>query len=92
MTRRTAIIEQVGNYFASKGKTMSLEEYKTQEDAPIRFQLIKRSIGSWSRLLNMVGDISKYNAVAVSNEQPKEKEPEKQPEKIEQVVPKTKGA
>lgn len=75
MTRRTAIIEQVGTYFASKGKTMTLEEYKNAEDVPIRFQLIKRSVGSWSRLLNMVGDISRFTAETPATETPKVETP-----------------
>lgn len=58
MTRRTSIVEQVSAYFAEKGAPMTADEYKNSEDAPVRFQLIKRNIGSWSRLLNMV---SKYD-------------------------------
>lgn len=61
MTRRTSIVEQIGAYFASKGKVLTAEEYKDAEDVPVRFQLVKRNIGSWSRLLNMVGDISQYD-------------------------------
>lgn len=63
MTRRTSIVEQVGAYFASKGKVLTAEEYKEAEDVPIRFQLVKRVIGSWSRLLNMVGDIKQYEGI-----------------------------
>lgn len=61
MTRRTNIVEQVGTYFASKGKVLTAEEYKQADDVPIRFQLIKRGIGSWSRLMNMIGDIKQYD-------------------------------
>lgn len=61
MTRRTNIVEQIGAYFASKGKVLTAEEYKNADDVPIRFQLIKRGVGSWSRLLNMIGDISQYD-------------------------------
>lgn len=61
MTRRTSIIDQIGAYFASKGKVLTADEYKNADDVPIRFQLVKRSIGSWSRLLNMVGDIKQYD-------------------------------
>ena len=63
MTRKTSIVNQVGSYFASKGKVMTADEYKDATDTPIRFQLAKRGIGSWSRLLNMVGDISQYAPV-----------------------------
>jgi hypothetical protein len=61
MTRRTSIVEQVGAYFASKGKVLTAEEYKNADDVPVRFQLVKRNIGSWSRLVNMVGDIKQYD-------------------------------
>jgi hypothetical protein len=61
MTRRTSIVEQIGAYFASKGKALTADEYKAAEDVPIRFQLVKRGVGSWSRLLNMVGDIGQYD-------------------------------
>lgn len=61
MTRRTNIVEQIGSYFALKGKVLTAEEYKNADDVPIRFQLVKRGIGSWSRLLNMIGDIKQYD-------------------------------
>lgn len=63
MTERTAIIKTVGNYFASKGKILTYEEYREAEDAPIRLILIKRALGSWARLLNHIGDISKYDGI-----------------------------
>ena len=69
MTRRTSIVEQIGDYFASKGKTLTAEEYKAAEDAPVRFQLVKRYIGSWSRLLNM---IEKYGAAEIAIPAPAE--------------------
>jgi len=71
MTRRTSIVSAVGNYFASKGRIMGAEEYKNAADAPVRFILIKRTIGSWGRLINMIGDINNYSTkVAVVNEEP----------------------
>ena len=86
MIRRTVIISQIGTYFASKGTVMTMEEYKSAEDAPIRFPVIKRTIGSWARLLNMIGDINNYKV----NEEPKET-PKETP-KAAPVVEKTKGA
>lgn len=88
MTRRTSIVEAVGAYFASKGKILTADEYKNAEDAPIRFQLIKRNIGSWSRLINMVGDISQYGDTVVSPAA----EPTKAALEVKPVVEKTKGA
>jgi hypothetical protein len=60
MTERTSVIKAVGNYFALKGKVLSYEDYKNAEDAPVRTILIKRALGSWARLINSIGDISKY--------------------------------
>lgn len=77
MTRRTSIVEQIGEYFALKGAPMTAEEYKNAEDAPIRFQLIKRNIGSWSRLLNM---IEKYGAAEVAA-------PVQEPAPVEEPAP-----
>jgi hypothetical protein len=77
MTRRTNIVEQVGAYFASKGKVLTADEYKAAEDVPIRFQLVKRVIGSWSRLINMIGDIEQYDGTAlIEPATPKAPEPE----------------
>lgn len=69
MTRRTSIVQSVGNYFASKGKVMTAEEYKSQPDVPVRFQVVKRTIGSWSRLINMIGDIKQYDGAANTEEE-----------------------
>lgn len=92
MTRRTSIISQIGAYFASKGGVMTMEEYKKAEDAPIRYVLIKRTIGSWGRLLNMVGDISNYSIEVDILKEPEPKKVESAQPKVEPVVIKTKGA
>jgi hypothetical protein len=89
MTRRTNIVSQLGSYFASKGGVMTMEEYKNAEDAPIRFVLIKRTIGSWGRLINMIGDLSNYSIEAAIVEDKPEAKPE---EEAKPVVEKTKGA
>lgn len=91
MTRRTSIVEQLSAYFAEKGAPMTADEYKNAEDAPVRFQLIKRNIGSWSRLLNMVNKYTEtpQEAPVVQEPEPEapaeepvveQKEPEQQPE------------
>ena len=91
MTRRTNIVSQLGSYFASKGGVMTAEEYKKAEDAPIRFVLIKRTIGPWGRLVNMIGDLSNYSVEVAIVEEKVESKPEAKPE-IKPVVEKTKGA
>ena len=54
MANRKAVLEQLANYFASKGQMMSPEEYKTAVDAPIRFIVAKRPFGSWARMQGMI--------------------------------------
>lgn len=83
MTRKI-IVDQLKEYFALKGKVMTAEEYKEAEDAPIRIQVLKRKIGSWARVLNMVGD----DLVVV----PAVVEPVKEPEPVKPTATKTKGA
>lgn len=85
MTRRTSIVEQIGAYFASKGKVLTAEEYKNADDVPIRFQLVKRNIGSWSRLLNMVGDIKQYDGTATIATAPSAPASVTEPEVVEVV-------
>lgn len=82
MTRKI-IVDQLKEYFALKGKVMTAEEYKEAEDAPIRIQVLKRKIGSWARVLNMVGDDLVVPAAV---------EPVKEPELVKPTVTKTKGA
>lgn len=102
MTDKRSIIKTLGNYFAFKGKVLTYEEYKEEKDAPIRLILIKRSIGSWARLLKLVGDIKKYDSkllpeelVLVDDENLEEPAEEEVFEAVEVVVrgkkPTTKG-
>ena len=48
------ILKKLADYFAKKGAMMTPVEYKAAEDAPIRFMVAKRSVGSWARVLQMV--------------------------------------
>ena len=54
MANRKAVLKTLADYFATKGQMMSPTEYKVANDAPIRFMVAKRSIGSWARILQMV--------------------------------------
>ena len=42
------------DYFMSKGKVLSIEEYKAATDAPMRFMVAKRAFGSWARMKQMI--------------------------------------
>lgn len=55
---RQATLETLKEYFASKGKFLTMEEYKDAADAPFRFQVVKRTFGSWSRLKGLVGEVA----------------------------------
>lgn len=51
---RKAILEKVANYMVSKGKMLSIVEYKAASDKPYNYILIKRAWGSWSRLTQLI--------------------------------------
>ena len=55
---RQATLETLKEYFASKGKFLTMEEYKDAADAPFRFQIVMRTFGSWSRLKGLVGEVA----------------------------------
>jgi hypothetical protein len=50
---RSKLLEQLKIYFEKKGKILTPEEYKAADDAPYRFQVVKRTVGSWARLKNL---------------------------------------
>ena len=41
-------------YFQTKGKVLTIDEYKVATDAPMRFMAAKRAFGSWARMTQMV--------------------------------------
>lgn len=47
-------MDQLREYFISKGKVLTAEEYKAADDAPYRFQIVKRTAGSWARLNSLI--------------------------------------
>tara|TARA_R100001510_G_C7608626_1_gene172903 strand:+ start:456 stop:710 length:255 start_codon:yes stop_codon:yes gene_type:complete len=51
---RKAILEKVADYMVSKGKMLSIMEYKAASDKPINYILLKRAWGSWSRLTQLI--------------------------------------
>tara|TARA_Y100001937_G_scaffold32772_1_gene46741 strand:- start:662 stop:922 length:261 start_codon:yes stop_codon:yes gene_type:complete len=51
---RKAILEKVADYMVSKGKMLSIAEYKAASDKPINHVLLKRAWGSWSRLTQLI--------------------------------------
>jgi len=53
MANKKAVLEQLANYFADKGM-MTPSEYKTADDAPMRYMLAKRPFGSWTRMQGMI--------------------------------------
>lgn len=55
--KKSVVINTLREYFSSKGKALTYEEYRDSEDAPIRIQLVKRTLGTWNRVLNAVGPI-----------------------------------
>ena len=41
-------------YFQTKGKVLTIDEYKAATDVPMRFMAAKRAFGSWARMTQMV--------------------------------------
>lgn len=60
---RKVIVDQLRDYFATKGGVMTAEQYREAEDAPIRIQVLKRKLGSWSRIMNMIGKPSTVEVI-----------------------------
>jgi hypothetical protein len=52
------LVDDLREYFTSKGKFLSYQEYIAAEDAPFRVQIVKRYVGTWARLENMIGEIA----------------------------------
>lgn len=58
MTGKTKLIEDLKEYFASKGKFLTYAEYTQEEDTPFRAQIIKRHVGTWARLERLIGEVT----------------------------------
>ena len=56
------LVDDLREYFTSKGKFLSYQEYIAAEDAPFRVQIVKRYVGTWARLENMIGEIGTKSA------------------------------
>jgi hypothetical protein len=54
---KTKLVDGLREYFTSKGKFLSYQEYVSAEDAPFRAQIVKRYVGTWARLEKLVGPI-----------------------------------
>ena len=54
MANKKAILKQLADYFAEKGKVLSVNEYKAADDRPMRYMVAKRPFGSWSRMQSML--------------------------------------
>jgi hypothetical protein len=52
------LVDDLREYFTSKGKFLSYQEYTAAEDAPFRAQIVKRYVGTWARLEKLVGEIA----------------------------------
>jgi hypothetical protein len=50
---------------------MTADQYKEAEDAPIRMQVLKRKLGSWPRIMNMLGEKAEQSAPpSIQTEEP----------------------
>jgi len=51
MTRKLTVVDTLSDFFAMHGKIYTLEEYSKLVDKPLSVQAIKRTCGSWVRML-----------------------------------------
>ena len=56
-TRRSIIVKKLREFFVEQGRFLEADEYRGLDHPPIRYLAVRQSIGSWSRLKNMVGII-----------------------------------
>lgn len=54
---KAGITSILREYFEEKGKFMTYEEYLQSTDKPVRPHLIKRYVGNWNKLQNLIGPI-----------------------------------
>lgn len=51
---KPAIIKNLAEWMAERGKFYSMNEYQRAKDAPANFQMLRRLFGSWSRVQLLV--------------------------------------
>lgn len=73
---RIKMLNTLREYFATKGKVLSISEYKEQTDTPFRYVVVKRKFGNWGRLENLVGELPEITVPKVVKV-PAKKAPEK---------------
>ncbi len=79
---RKALLEKVADYMVSKGKMLSINEYKAASDKPINYVLLRRAWGSWSRLTQLIQSNFPEKWEAIHN--PKATAKPKKAEKVEE--------
>ena len=86
---KAKLVEQLREYFAAKGKILTAEEYKDADDAPYRYQIVKRTVGSWARMKSLVNqDGTSFNAAELG--EPVVVEPELVVVEVESTEPEVK--
>jgi hypothetical protein len=50
MANRTRVIDTLKEYFQSKGRVLSAQEYARETDTPIRLQQVRNIFGSWNKV------------------------------------------
>lgn len=84
MTRKVRAVDLLSEYFATKGRVLSRTEYVKENDGPLSLPAIKRSCGSWSRMIRIC-DNSHPDRMAIARGAKPEVEPEapkQEPEKV----------
>ena len=70
-------------YFQTKGKVLTIDEYKAATDVPMRFMAAKRAFGSWARMTQMIEHKMRMDNVSMeapkSAPEPKKAKPAAKP-------------
>lgn len=82
-SRKGVIIKQVAEYFAEKGRILTRNEYAKDEEAPIRFAILRRYVPVWSRLDTIIK--ASHPEIYAQIMQEPEPEPAPEPPKPEPV-------
>lgn len=54
MANRTKVLETLRDYFNTKGRVLTAQEYSRETDTPVRIQQIRNIFGCWNRMEKLI--------------------------------------
>ena len=78
------MVKTLSEYFTKKGGVMDLVEYKSQgNDVPIKDYIVRKSFGSWNRVISVMNKRYPVSVAPVEVEKPKAEPKPKAEVKVE---------